>query len=136
MILDITHKTVYKFDESPKYGLQKIRLTPKNQRGQSIMNWDVDFEGGNEEARFTDQYNNTTQLISIKPGVTQLIVTAKGQVDVIDQQGIIGPHLALPPLWLFLRSTPLTSASAKITAIFSLQRRALQDFRLDMSAAI
>ena len=117
MILDITHKTVYKFDESPKYGLQKIRLTPKNQRGQSIMNWDVDFEGGNEEARFTDQYNNTTQLISIKPGVTQLIVTAKGQVDVIDQQGIIGPHLALPPLWLFLRSTPLTTAGTGVKVL-------------------
>jgi len=117
MILDILHKTAYKFDVSPKYGLQQIRLTPKNHRGQSVVNWDIHFEGGNEEARFTDQYNNTTQLISFEPDVTELIVTAKGQVDMIDRYGIVGPHMQLAPLWLYLRSTPLTAAGSGVKVL-------------------
>ena len=109
MILDISHKTAYQFDPSPKYGLQQLRLTPKDRTGQSVLHWTLDFEGANEEAVFTDQFNNITHLISINSGATQLIVSAKGQVDMTDQNGIVGPHMGFAPLWLYLRSTPLTA---------------------------
>jgi len=117
MILDISHKTAYQFDQSPKYGLQQIRLTPKARLGQSVLQWSLDFEGAHEEAVFTDHHNNTTHLIRIKPGAVQLIVTAKGQVDMTDQNGIVGPHTGFAPLWLYLRNTPLTAQGSGVKAL-------------------
>jgi len=51
------------------------------------------------------------------PGATQLIVTATGQVDMTDQNGIVGPHTGFAPLWLYLRSTPLTAQGRGVKAL-------------------
>ena len=117
MILDISHKTAYQFDRPPQYGLQQIRLTPKERVGQSVSSWSLEFQGATEEAVFTDHHNNTTHLISIMPGATQLIVTATGQVDMTDQNGIVGPHTGFAPLWLYIRSTPLTAQGRGVKAL-------------------
>ena len=116
MILDISHITAYHFDKPPQYGLQQIRLTPKDRTGQSVVRWEVEFIGAKKEAVFSDHHNNITHLISTTPGATQLTITAKGQVNMIDQQGIVGPHAGFAPLWLYLRNTPLTTPGAGVKA--------------------
>ncbi|WP_409432627.1 transglutaminase domain-containing protein [Litorimonas sp. RW-G-Af-16] len=117
MILDISHKTEYRFDEAPQYGLQQIRLTPKSQTGQAIKVWDIHFEGGQCEAIFTDYNDNLTHLISLDAGSTHLTVTSAGQVDMTDQHGIVGPHRGYAPLWLYLRDTMLTEPGKGIAAL-------------------
>lgn len=117
MILDISHKTVYRFNPSPQYGLQQVRLTPKERLGQSIINWALGFEGGHQEVVFTDHHNNTTHLINVDEGALELVVTASGRVEMTDQHGVVGPQIGFAPLWLYLRSTPLTAQGAGVKAL-------------------
>lgn len=108
MILNISHKTQYIFDEAPKYGLQQIRLTPQIQAGQDVKKWIVSFTGGRVEAEFEDQNQNHVHLISLDEGSKTLTVMSQGSVEMSDMHGILGPHSGFAPLWLFLRDTPLT----------------------------
>ena len=108
MILDISHTTTYQFDDAPNYGLQQIRLTPQTYEGQIVKSWDLVFDGGQLEASFTDQNQNSVNLISLDAGSKQLSVTAKGQVELRNMNGITGPHSGYAPLWLFLRDTPVS----------------------------
>ncbi|WP_371397925.1 transglutaminase domain-containing protein [Fretibacter rubidus] len=109
MILDIAHKTEYRFDEAPHYGLQQIRLTPLSGDSQRVKNWTLTFDGGQEEAVFTDHYQNTVTLISLDRGAKHLTVTSRGQVEILDNHGVVGAHMGYAPLWLYLRDTPLTT---------------------------
>lgn len=117
MILEISHTTKYQFEEAPDYGMQQIRLTPQSCEGQIIKSWDVTFNGGQLEAVFTDQNQNIVNLISLNADSKQLSVTAKGQVEIHNMNGISGAHSGYAPLWLFLRDTPLTRAGKGVARL-------------------
>ncbi|WP_084398787.1 transglutaminase family protein [Henriciella aquimarina] len=109
MLLRIAHVTRYTFDAPVSYALQQLRLTPKSRQGQTVLTWTTSIEGGREEAVFTDQFNNQTQLISLLDGASELIVHAEGEVETTDQAGIVGQHAGWTPTWLYRRKTPLTA---------------------------
>ena len=108
MRLKIAHETRYQFAEPVTYALQQLRLTPKSRRGQNVNFWNTSFEGGKEEVSFADHFNNHTQLISIEPGTSELVVRAEGEVETHDQAGIVGQHGGWSPIWIYKRKTPLT----------------------------
>ncbi|RIJ14349.1 transglutaminase family protein [Henriciella mobilis] len=109
MRLKIAHQTRYQFAEPVSYALQQLRLTPKTRRGQEVVSWRIELEGGKEEVAFIDQFNNSTQLISIEEGARELVFRAVGEVETHDQAGIVGEHAGWTPLWLYNRKTPLTA---------------------------
>ena len=109
MRLKIAHETRYRFAEPVNYALQQVRLTPKTRRGQAVIAWSLDFDGGKEEVSFVDQFNNQTQLVSICEGASELVIRAEGEVETHDQSGIIGEHGGWTPLWLYRRNTALTA---------------------------
>lgn len=114
MILDISHTTTYTFDTAPDYGLQQVRLTPQTHEGQRVKSWNLNLKGGKSEAIFSDQYENHVNLITLDADCTVLTVTANGQVEMKDMNGIVGAHNGYAPLWLFLRTTPLTNPGKRI----------------------
>lgn len=114
MRLTIRHTTTYRFAEPVHYGLQKLRLIPKSRAGQTVLNWSMTIEGGKAETEFTDEYLNRVSLISFDPQATEIIVHCEGEVDSADRGGVVGKHGGFAPLWLFLRSTPLTRAGANL----------------------
>jgi transglutaminase-like putative cysteine protease len=115
--LAISHTTRYEFSFPVYYGLQRLRLRPKPTYGQSVLDWDMTFEGATFEAEYDDHHNNRTMLISVEPGTKQVAVTCRGLVDTSDQAGILGPHVGYMPLWCFLRPTPLTRPGARMRAL-------------------
>ena len=117
MRLKITHLTRYDFDEAVPYGLQQLRLTPKSTRAQEVVAWSTHIEGGKKELSFEDHYRNVVELVSFEPGTTTLVIRSEGEVELTDTAGIVGPHAGFTPLWLFLRSTPLTRAGAGVREI-------------------
>lgn len=117
MILNISHKTTYEFDEAPNYGLQQIRLTPQSHAGQTVTQWDIKFAGAHVEAQFEDQNQNHVHLIGLDTGSKTLTITCKGQVEMADTHGIVGPHTGYAPLWLFQRATPLTTIGKGVRAL-------------------
>lgn len=114
MRLKITHTTRYDYDAPVMFGLQQLRTTPKSTRGQTVLNWQTNVKGGVKQLVFEDYHRNTTELVSFDPGTTSLEIKSEGEVQMADMVGVVGPHLGCAPLWLFLRSTPLTQINTGV----------------------
>ncbi|WP_226635205.1 transglutaminase family protein [Brevundimonas poindexterae] len=114
MRVKVRHSTEYTYDQAVSRGLQKIRLTPKNSGGQTVVSWDTGVEGGTKELSYTDQHNNLVELLSIAPGTRTVTIVCEGEVDTSDTAGIIGQHGGYAPLWYFRRSTPQTRAGPRV----------------------
>ena len=108
MRLTITHTTQYEYDAPVEYALQQVRLTPIDNRQQTVHSWDINITGGKSELSFSDQYKNHTLMVSIIPGGQALSLTATGTVETHDTSGILGPVYGHAPLWHFLPPTDLT----------------------------
>lgn len=116
MQLKIHHRTEYRFEKPVPYGLQRLRLIPKENASQKILRWDTMIDGGQVEADYTDYHNNRILLVRIDAGAQQIVITCDGEVETIDNNGIIGRHGGHVPLWYFLRPTPLTEPSRELQA--------------------
>ncbi len=119
MKLSIQHTTTYRFTAPADYGLQQLRLTPKDHNGQNVVSWDMAVDGGKVETEFSDQHCNQVSLVSFAPGASEITVSCTGVVETDDIAGVIGKHAGFAPLWYFQRTTPLTKAGARIRSLIS-----------------
>jgi transglutaminase-like putative cysteine protease len=117
MLLKIKHRSHYRFDRPVPYGLQRLRLIPKENAAQSVVRWDMAIEGGKVEAAYTDLHNNQVWLVSIDADSQEIAVTSDGEVRTTDTAGVLGRHGGHVPLWYFQRPTALTKASPEIQAL-------------------
>lgn len=117
MLLTIAHETRYSFAQGVSHGLQRLRLRPKPTHGQKIVEWETQLEGARHEASYEDQHLNHVELVSMEPGAREVVVTCRGTVRTVDNNGILGDHTGHMPLWCFLRATPLTRAGLKVRAL-------------------
>lgn len=117
MRLAIRHTTRYSFDQPVVHALQRLRLTPKETQGQEILEWTMEYENAHTELTYDDQHHNTTTLVGVEPGATQVVVTCSGTVDTHDFAGVIGKHAGHLPLWTFQSQTPLTRPGAGMKAL-------------------
>jgi transglutaminase-like putative cysteine protease len=108
MILNISHETVYEYDQPVPFGLQQVRQTPRTSHVQRVIDWETHVEGGTTQATFNDHYRNAVQLISLGEGRNTFRLVSTGSVETFDTGGVFGAASELVPLWLFLRSTSLT----------------------------
>ncbi len=119
MKLKISHTTSYHYDLPVPYALQQLRLRPKSRPDQLVLSWEISIEGGKRQVSFEDEHANTVDLISFEPGAKDIIVHCEGEVDVTDTAGVTGKHLGFVPLWLFERSTPLTTVGPNVRSLVS-----------------
>jgi transglutaminase-like putative cysteine protease len=109
MRLRISHTTSYDYDQPVPYALQQLRMTPKSHAFQTVHAWETSVQGGKKELQFEDAHRNTVDLISFEPGITRVVVSCEGDVEVADNQGVLGQHGGFMPLWMFERTTKLTT---------------------------
>jgi transglutaminase-like putative cysteine protease len=117
MKLRIIHKTKYTYDAPLMYGLQQIRLTPVDDRHQTVRRWQVGITGGIEELSFLDQYQNHTTLLQVMDGAKEVEVTVSGEVETHTTDGIYGKVYGIAPLWHFMQHTPRTQPGAGIARL-------------------
>ena len=117
MRLKVSHTTQYSFDAPAPYGLQQLRMTPKNTGAQTVKKWTISIEGGQQELEFDDYHRNHVTLASFAPETKAVAIRCDGEVELADTQGIIGRHDGYVPLWLFMRETPLTQAGKACRAL-------------------
>ncbi|WP_299724320.1 transglutaminase family protein [uncultured Tateyamaria sp.] len=117
MRLRVEHKTHYTYNAPVPYALQQVRLRPKSRPGQTIVDWDIEVRGGRVEVAFEDEHANSVDLVSFTPGETEIEIICRGTVDVEDQAGVVGPQGGYVPLWLFQRSTSLTTVGPQVQAL-------------------
>ena len=109
MRLKISHTTRYSYDAPVPFVLQQVRLTPKDRSQQSVVNWTLEIDGGEEQLRFEDQHRNTVILVTFEPGRQEATFHCTGEVDTTDTGGVVGETRGHAPLWLFKRETALTA---------------------------
>lgn len=117
MHLSIAHTTRYRYERPADHGLQRLRLTPRSCASQTVKGWYVTADGATVEAEYDDHYGNRVTLLSIDPDRAELGITIEGRVETIDRAGILGPHRASLPLWVYRRETALTTPGEGITAL-------------------
>ena len=117
MRLTIRHHTEYLYDRAVPYALQRLRLVPRDDAGQSVTSWTLDITGGLVEARYVDGYGNETWLVSARDGTDHLSIEAAGVVETRDTSGVLGINKGPAPLWLFVGSTPLSEPDDAIRAL-------------------
>ena len=114
MRLTIDHVTTYRFPAPLRQGLQRLRLTPLNARGQSVIAWDIACEGAHSEVGYDDEYGNRVTLAGLTPGVDTVVIRAHGLIETRDEAGVFGRHVGYLPLWHFARETALTTAGERV----------------------
>lgn len=114
MRLKITHQTSYQYDAPVDYALLELRLTPKSRVGQDVISWDTHINGGKQELEFEDQNANHVALVSLEKNRQDISIISRGEVETVDNQGIIGKQGGFAPLWYFTRSTELTHAGPNV----------------------
>lgn len=119
MLLTVTHTTRYAFSGTISHGLQRLRLKPKCTHGQTVVDWNMELTGARREAEYEDQHYNHVDLVSIEPGTPEVVVTCRGTVRTIDNNGVTGLHTGHMPLWCFLRPTPLTRPGSRVRHLVS-----------------
>ena len=119
MRLSIRHTTRYSFKAPIAHALQRLRLTPKETQGQTILDWTMEYEGAREELSYEDQNFNRVTLVSAIEGVREVVVTCRGTVETQDKAGITGRHSGYLPLWAFLSETKLTRPGPKVRQLIA-----------------
>lgn len=119
MLLTVKHTTRYTFAGTVTHGLQRLRLKPKTSHGQEVVDWRMDLVGAQQQAGYEDQHYNHVDLVSIEPGTPEVIVTCYGTVRTAQENGVIGAHTGLMPLWCFLRPTALTKPGPKVRQLLA-----------------
>ena len=114
MQISFNHQTTYQYDHPVSYALQQLRLHPKSESGQSIVDWVILVEGGRVECEFQDHNQNHAHLISIEPGRGALEIECEGTVELSNNAGVVGKHTGFTPLWYYQRSTELTNPGPTI----------------------
>ena len=120
----IRHETHYRFDRPVTYALQRLKLRPKDNAGQTVIDWDIDIDGGRIQSACEDSHLNHVALVSVDSGRTEVSIKCSGTVETANGDGIIGKHRGHIPLWCFLKPTRLTTAGKSVAKM-------LGQFRID-----
>ena len=117
MRVSIHHTTNYSYNEAGSFGVQRLRLTPFDNNTQKVLAWEIVADGIAEAARYTDGFGNRVHLITHCRPYETLSITAAGEVDTFDRNGVVGHLGEVANPRLFLRWTPRTASSAEIDAM-------------------
>lgn len=114
MKLRIFHETTYTFAVPIRRSVQYLRLTPRADRGQTVLSWTL--SGPARLVPWTDGLGNRCHVASEAEETRALTITVEGAVETTDTCGILPLEDGLPPL-MFLRPSPLTAADEAVRGL-------------------
>lgn len=79
MRLIIKHNTHYHYDDAPKHLIQLLRLTPRLDVHQRVVDWRVSTPG--KQTAFTDAFGNASQSHVVNSPQSDLNILVEGTVD-------------------------------------------------------
>lgn len=116
MLLNIFHETHYKYTTPVRHSIQMLRLTPRADPLQRVLQWDI--QAPKRLWAGDDAYGNRYHTLVVSELHTEIRVVAQGLVDVTApaQAGLL-PLMKerLSPL-AFMMHTPLTDPDAAVRA--------------------
>lgn len=105
MKLSIEHETRYRFGQPAQHSIQYLRLTPRADESQTVVNWQILTPG--KLKPWQDGFGNPSH-VSVQDGAhDEIAVLVRGEVQTYNTFGIVSVDDGLPPL-MFLRDTRYT----------------------------
>ena len=89
MRIRISHLTSYRYAAPASSVIQRLRLTPRNHDGQYVARWRIDVSADCRLDQHEDAFGNITHAFTAEGPFTELTVTAAGEVETRDTQGIV-----------------------------------------------
>lgn len=114
MRLRIVHQTAYRYATPANRAIEILRLTPRGYDGQYVIDWRIDIDRDCRLDAATDPFGNTMHSFTVEGPLDGLTITAEGEVETQETQGIVSGQVEPLPAAVFLRETPLTAADASI----------------------
>jgi transglutaminase-like putative cysteine protease len=127
MRIRISHLTSYRYATPATSVIQRLRLTPRNHDGQYVARWRIDVSADCRLDQHEDAFGNVTHAFTAEGPFSELSVTAEGEVETRDTQGVVRGAVERFPPSLYLRESALTSPDAAIEAFAAASREAAGD---------
>ena len=89
MRIQISHETVYRYEQPARGVIQTLRLTPRNHDGQYVENWRIDVSENCQLDQHEDAFGNITHVFSVEGPLSELRVLVEGEVDTQDTSGVV-----------------------------------------------
>jgi len=124
MRIRISHLTSYRYATPVTSVIQRLRLTPRNHDGQYVARWRIDVSADCRLDQHEDAFGNITHAFTAEGPFSELTVTAEGEVETRDTQGIVRGAVERFPPSLYLRESALTSPDAGIAAFAAASQEA------------
>lgn len=116
MQVRIDHRTTYAYARPARYIVQLLRLTPRSGDGQFVRRWVIDTDVDAKLRRSEDAFGNVVHALYTEAPTNSLTVRVSGDVDTVDQGGLVRDELERLPPEVFLRETDLTRCDSEIAA--------------------
>lgn len=124
MRVAINHETVYHYRGPAHYSVQYLRLTPQSGTTQRVLSWRL-FAPGSLRP-WTDAFGNAAHVLVVDDPHDEIRVTAVGEVEIADGGKPLLSEGEPHPPEVYLRSTRLTEADARIRSFAGRFRSTLE----------
>lgn len=132
MLLEISHRTTYRYDASPASSTQVLRLTPRSDAGQNVLDWRID--AGADPEPWRDGFGNQCHTLALENPPRRIDIVARGRVSTARTNGVLPPDDSPPEL--FLQQTSRTRPARELAEFASGFRGKRLDVFHDLMAAI
>jgi transglutaminase-like putative cysteine protease len=130
MRLNIHHVTHYRFSQTARFTIQYLRLSPKTDESQRVIDWAIRAPG--KLTGQTDGFGNLMNVLVVDEPHQEIAITAQGTVESHDTVGVLPPAgLERPSPILYLRPTDLTLPVAPVRDFAEPLRARMAADRLD-----
>ena len=113
MRLHIHHATRYAYTDSASYSIQHLRLTPRSDGCQQIINWRLSTPGHPRQQR--DAHGNMVHTLSLTEPHQEIELIVDGEVETCDAPTVLPRGDGLSPL-AYLPDSPLATPGEAIAA--------------------
>ena len=114
MRISVEHVTRYKYEHEAAYSIQCLRMTPSDFDGQRTLQWSITTAPASTLMPSRDGFGNALHLMTITEPHSEIEIRLAGSVEVENRQGVVNGAPDFAPLRVYLRRTPLTTATAEL----------------------
>ncbi len=108
MLIEVSHRTIYRYEQPIAYSIQSLRMTPKSRDGQQVLSWMIDAGSEATLSAGRDGFGNIDHLLVIDRPHDALELTVQGVVECEDRAGVVKARTGDLPLGYYLRDTQQT----------------------------
>ena len=88
MLIEVRHKTTYRYAEAARYSIQSLRLEPPTFDAQRVISWSISAPGIETGLRFRDSFGNAVVLAAITGVHDGIEIEACGVVETSECTGV------------------------------------------------